>query len=91
MRYRMNRTGRSPAFMRYRMNRHASPLRRPRPTPPQVPSRPRLPLTRPRFRTILSDEPNSGIDMGKPSHDRRYEPTGTASDPHPAPYNPQGA
>ncbi|MBA2591763.1 MAG: tetratricopeptide repeat protein [Gammaproteobacteria bacterium] len=71
------------------MNRHASPLRRPRPTPPQVPSRPRLPLTRPRFRTILSDEPNSGIDMGKPSHDRRHEPTGTASHPQPAPYNPQ--
>ncbi|MGH8627313.1 MAG: IS91 family transposase [Gammaproteobacteria bacterium] len=91
MRYRMNRTGRSPAFMRYRMNRHASPLRRPRPTPPQAPSRPRLPLTRPRFRTILSDEPNSPIDMEKPSHDRRHEPTGTASRSRPAPYNPQGS
>ena len=86
----LNRTGRSPAFMRYRMNPSASPLRRPRPTPPRASFRPRLPLTLHRFRTILPEQPNSPIYKGIVSHGRRPEPTGTASRPHPAPYNPQG-
>ncbi len=41
--------------------------------------------------TLGQSETDSGIGMGKPSHDRHHEPTGTASHPHPAPYNPQGA
>jgi hypothetical protein len=77
--------------MRCRMTPCAFPLRRRFIKPPQTPVRLSRPLTRPRFRTILSDKPNSRIAMRKPSHDRRREPTGTASDPHPAPYNPQGA
>ena len=91
MRYRMNRTGRSPAFMRYRMNPCASPLRRCLPKPPHAALRLCPPLTLPRARTILPEQPNSRIHRGNLRHDRRAEPTGTASHPRPAPYNPQGS
>ena len=77
--------------MRYRMNPSVSLLRRPRPTPPRASLRPRLPLTLPRCRTILPEQPNSPIYKEIVSHGRRPEPTGTASCPHPAPYNPQGS
>jgi hypothetical protein len=86
---RLTRTGRRPALIR--MNRCASPLRRPRPTPPQASLRPCLPLTLPGFRTILAEHPKCPIDKGNLSHDRRPEPTRTASRPYPAPYNPQGS
>ena len=61
--------------MRYRMNPSASPLRRHLRTPPQAALRPRLPLTLPRFRTILPEQPNSPIYKGIVSHGRRPEPT----------------
>ena len=50
-----------------------------------------VPLTLPRFRTILPEQPNSPIYKGIVSHGQRPEPTGTASRPHPAPYNRQGS
>jgi len=77
--------------MRYRMNRFASLPRRCLPKPPQAALRLHPPLILPCSRTILPDHPNSDIDMGKLSHDRHPEPTGPASRPCPAPYNPQGS
>ena len=77
--------------MRYRMNPSASPLRRHLRTAPQAALRPCPPLTLPRFRTILPEQPNSPIYKGIMSHGQRPEPIGTASRPHPAPYNPQGS
>jgi hypothetical protein len=76
--------------MRYRMNRPTSPHWRLLLKPPQPPTRPRLPLTLPGFRTILPEHPKCPIDKGNLSHDRHPEPTRTASRPHRAPYNPQG-
>jgi hypothetical protein len=86
-----NRTGRSPAFMRYRMNPCASLLQRRLPKPPQAALRLCPPLTLPRARTILHEQPDSRIHRGNLSHDRRAEPIGTASRPRPAPYDPQGS
>ena len=77
--------------MRYRMNPCASPLRRCLPKPPHAALHLCPPLTLPRFRTILPEQPNSPIYKGIVSHGRRPEPTGTASRPHPAPYNRQGS
>ena len=77
--------------MRYRMNPCASPLRRPLPAPPQPPLRLCPPLTLPLPGTILPDQHNCPIHRLKLSHERRAEPTGTASRPRPAPYNPQGS
>jgi hypothetical protein len=77
--------------MRYRMNPCASPLRRRLRTPPHSALRPCPPLTLPLPGTILPDQPNCPIPKRKLSHDRRAEPTGTASRPRPAPYNPQGS
>ena len=69
------------------------PLRLPTrlPKPPHAALRLCPPLTLPRARTILPEQPNSRIHRGNLRHDRRAEPTGTASHPRPAPYNPQGS
>lgn len=75
------------------LNPCASPPPRRFLTPSQVLYAPTLrpPLTLPRPRTILPDQPNCRTHKGKLSHDRRAEPTGTASQPHPTSYNPQGS
>jgi hypothetical protein len=69
--------GQEPVFMRYRMNPCASPLRRCLPKPPHAALRLCPPLTLPRARSILPEQPNSRIHRGNLSHDRRAEPTAT--------------
>ena len=71
------------------------PLRFPAPATSSHPASgglaPSPPLTLPRCRTILPHQPNCWIHNGKLSYDPRAEPTATASQPHPAAYNPQGS
>jgi len=59
------RTGRSPAFMRYRMNPCASPLRRRLRPPPQAALRSGPPLTPSRPLTILHPDPKLGVRAGR--------------------------
>jgi hypothetical protein len=77
--------------MRCRMNPCTSLLQRRLRTPPQAPLRLCPPLILPQARTILPKPPNSRIQRRNLIHDRRAEPTGSASRPHPTPYNPQGS
>ena len=77
--------------MRYRMNRCASPLRRRLRTPASGRLAPTPPIDPSPVQDHTSHQPNCWIHNGKLSYDRRAEPTATASQPHPAAYNPQGS
>ncbi len=57
-----------------RLNPGARRLRRRLPTPPQVASRLRAPLTPSRSLTILPPDPKPGVRAGRLGHDRHAEP-----------------